>query len=111
MGTNDVAFTGAMPLDVLVPAALTAGIHWRSRVAAALMLIYFLVAKTLWVWNDLLLQDDDGGVAWADVVDSLDACLTGGLYVAGVLVCFYAAGVYGTVAWHRLHRVPQRTSG
>ena len=111
MGTNEVDFTWPMLLDVLISAGLTAGIYWRSRVAAALMLTYFLVAKALWVWNDLLLHDDDGGVAWADVVDSLDACLTGGLFVAGVLVCIYAAGVYGTVAWHRLRRVQGSAHG
>ncbi|RYF74016.1 MAG: hypothetical protein EOO29_25875 [Comamonadaceae bacterium] len=104
MGTNGVPFSWPLLLEVLIPAGLTAGIHWRSRIAAALMLAYFLLSKALWVWNDLLLHDDDGGVAWADVVDSLDACLSGGLFVMVVLVCLYAAGVYGTVAWHRLQR-------
>lgn len=103
MGTNGVSFTWPMLLDVLIPAGLTAGIYWRSRVAAGLMLAYFVVAKALWVWNDLLLQDNDG-VAWADVADSLDACLSGGLVTAAVMVCIYAAGLYGTVAWHRQNR-------
>lgn len=103
MGTNGVDFAWPMLLDVLLCAALTAGVYWRSRVAAGLMLAYFVVAKALWVWNDLLLQDADG-VVWADVADSLDACLSGGLVTAALMVCVYAAGVYGTVAWHRRSR-------
>jgi hypothetical protein len=96
-----------MLLDVLIPAGFTAGIHWRSRTAAGLMLAYVLAAKALWVWNDLLLQDDDG-VAWSDVADSLGTCLNAGLFLARAMVCMYAAGVYGTVAWHRHRPIAQR---
>jgi hypothetical protein len=83
LGSNGVPFTPWMWLDVGICGVLAWGIYRRSRIAAALMFVYFTAAKALWVWNDLEMRDEPG---WSDFLDSLDNCTSGGLLMAAVLV-------------------------
>jgi hypothetical protein len=90
LGSNGVPFTPWMWLDVGICGVLAWGIYRRSRIAAALMFVYFTAAKALWVWNDLeRFSGQPGQLYQRWPADGRGA--GGG----------DALGVYGTVAQHR----------
>lgn len=75
-------------LDVVIIAILGVGIFNKSRVAAWLLLAYFVVSKIM-VWSVLgaaLFSDVEG---WSNLFTGL------------VFVGLYAAAVWGTTLWQR----------
>lgn len=102
LGTNGVDYVPWMWLDVILIAALGWGLYLRSRVAAALMLLYFAAAKVLAVRRDLQELDDP---TWRDALESLDTCIAGGWVVALAFTAVYALGLYGTVVYRRQQRL------
>ncbi|MFY3382870.1 hypothetical protein [Paracidovorax sp. MALMAid1276] len=101
LGTNGVDYVPSMWLDVALIATLGWGLYRRSRVAAALMLLYFAAAKVLAVRRDLQALDDP---TWSDALESLDACAAGGWVVALAFTGVYALGLYGTVVYRKQQR-------
>lgn len=103
LGTNGFNYVPWMWLDVVLIAALGWGLYRRSRVAAALMLLYFATAKVLAVRRDLQTLDDP---SWSDALESLDACTAGGWVVALAFTAVYTLGLYGTVMYRRQQLAP-----
>lgn len=98
LGTNGIDYVPWMWLDVVLIAGLGWGLYRRSRVAAALMLVYFAAAKVLAVRRDLQQLDDP---TWTDALESLDTCIAGGWVVALAFTAVYSLGLYGTVVYQR----------
>ncbi|MBP6115191.1 MAG: hypothetical protein KBC57_09880 [Neisseriaceae bacterium] len=81
-------------LDVVIMAILGVGIFNKSRVAAWLLLAYFMVSKIM-VWSVLgadLLRDIEG---WSNLFTGL------------MFICLYAAAVWGTTQWQREAKAAQ----
>lgn len=98
LGTNGFDYVPWIWVDMVLIAALGWGLYRRSRVAAALMLLYFAGAKVLAVRRDLQALDDP---SWNAALNSLDACTAGGWVVALAFTAVYALGLYGTVMYRR----------
>lgn len=75
-------------LDVVIIAVLGVGIYNKSRIAAWLLLAYFVVSKIM-VWSTL-------GGALFDDVEGWSNFLTGIVFIG-----LYVAGVWGTTLWQQ----------
>lgn len=75
-------------LDVVIIAILGVGIFNKSRIAAWLLLAYFVVSKAM-MWSVL-------GAGLFSNIEGWSNFITGCMFIA-----LYAAGAWGTTKWHR----------
>ncbi len=90
LGTITIALlvSSAFWIDVAILAVMGVGVYLKSRVAAWLLLIYFMASKyILWSAQGSSLFDTPAGLA--------------NLFVGTLFLCLFGAGVWGTMVWQR----------
>ena len=80
-GTSILGFDAWNFMDVALVFGLTYGIYKKSRVCAVLMLAYFVASK---------------------IFMAIEGCPRGGIILSLVFAYYFAQGISGTFAYHRL---------
>ncbi|MBP6562365.1 MAG: hypothetical protein KA214_02690 [Neisseriaceae bacterium] len=90
LGTAAVALwvSSAFWIDVAILVVMGVGVYLKSRVAAWLLLLYFMASKyILWSAQGSSLFDTPAGLA--------------NLFVGMVFLCLFGAAAWGTMVWQR----------